>query len=400
MSLQKNEIRLGLTLMLAALAAVGPFSIDTYLPAFPEMAEDLAVDRLQIQHTLVIYMITFGLMTLWHGALSDSFGRKRVIVIGLAVYALSALGCALSPSIEALWVMRALQGLSAGAGMVVSRAMVRDLYEGPAAQRLIANIAIMFAVAPAIAPIIGGWVLHLAGWRAIFVFLTLASALLCVICMWKLPESLPPEKRQPFAVVPLLQGYKDVFSNWGFVALSVGIGATFGGYFLYILSAPAFIREHLHLGATEFYWLFVPSMVGMMLGSWMSGRIAGHWNDRRTLRLAFMIMGVSALVNLATSEFVPDSRLLAVLPLAVYNFGVALAMPNMTLVSLDMYPKNRGMAASCQSFIQTIFGAAIAGTLAPWLWHSRTGLAFGMIVLGGLGGALVWTLFRRKAPQK
>jgi DHA1 family bicyclomycin/chloramphenicol resistance-like MFS transporter len=396
MNLRKNEIRIGLTLMLAALAAVGPFSIDTYLPAFPEMGDDLAVDRLQIQQTLVIYMITFGLMTLWHGALSDSFGRKRVIVIGLAVYALSALGCALSPNIEVLWVMRALQGLSAGAGMVVSRAMVRDLYEGAAAQRLLANVAIMFAIAPAIAPVIGGWVLHLAGWRAIFVFLTLASALLCAVCMWKLPESLPPEKRQPFVVVPLLQGYKDVFSNWGFVALSVGIGATFGGYFLYILSAPTFIREHLHLGATDFHWLFVPCMLSLMAGSWLSGRIAGHWNDRRTLRLSFIIMAISALVNLATSEFVPDSRVLAVLPLATYNFGVALAMPNMTLISLDMYPQNRGMAASCQSFIQTLFGAVIAGVLAPWLWHSRTGLALGMIALGALGGLLVWMLFRRK----
>ncbi|MDR3054656.1 MAG: multidrug effflux MFS transporter [Zoogloeaceae bacterium] len=395
MSLQKKD-RFALTLMLAALAAVGPFSIDTYLPAFPEMGVAFAVDRLQIQQTLVIYMLTFGVMTLWHGALSDSFGRKRVIIVGLAVYALSALGCALSTSIEMLWFMRALQGLSAGAGMVVSRAMVRDLYEGAAAQRLIANIAIMFAVAPAVAPMIGGWVLHLAGWRAIFVFLTLASALLCVICMWKLPESLPPEKRQPFAVLPLMRGYKDVFGNMGFVALSVGIGATFGGYFLYILSAPTFIREHLHLGATEFYWLFVPGMAGMMAGSWLSGRLAGHWNDRRTLRLAFVIMALSALANLATSGFIPDSLILAVLPLSVYNFGVAVAMPNMTLISLDMYPQNRGMAASCQSFIQTIFGAVIAAALAPWLWHSRLGLAYGMVALGALGGLLVWTQQNRR----
>jgi DHA1 family bicyclomycin/chloramphenicol resistance-like MFS transporter len=262
--------------------------------------------------------------------------------------------------------LRTLQGLSAGTGMVVSRTKVRDLYEGPAAQRLIANIAVMFAVAPAIAPIIGGWILHLAGWRAIFVFLTLASALLCAVCVWKLPESLPPEKRQLFTVLPLLQGYKDVFSNWGFIALSVSIGATFGGYFLYILSAPVFIREHRHLGATEFYWLFVPGMVGMMAGSWFSGRIAGHWDDRRILRLSFIIMAISALVNLATSEFVPDSRLLAVLPLSVYSLGVAFAMPNMPLVLLDMYPQNRGMAASCRSFIQTLFGAVIAATLAPW----------------------------------
>jgi len=398
--MNKGNPQLGLALMLAALAAIGPFTIDAYLPAFPEMGAELAAGKGAMQETLSFYMLTFALMTLWHGAFSDSFGRKRVILVGLGVYALASVGCALATSIEMLWAMRAVQGLSAGAGMVVSRAIVRDLYEGPGAQRLMAKIAIMFAVAPAVAPIIGGWILRLAGWRAIFVFLALASAVLCLICWRKLPESLPPEKRQPFAVKVLFQGYKSIFSNTRFLLLSIGIGAFFGGFFVYVLSSPVFIREHLGLNETQFHWLFVPCMIGMMIGSWISGRIAGSWDDRRTLRLAFVLMGIGALVNLAVSGFWPSSLPLAVLPFVFYNLGVAIAIPNVTLMVLDMFPQIRGMAASCQSCVQTIFNAFLASLIVPLLWHSRISLACGMAGLAILGAVVVFSCLNRSTTRE
>lgn len=387
---------LGLTMLLAALAAVGPFSIDTYLPAFPEMGATLGADSLQIQQTLSVYLLTFGLMTLWHGALSDSFGRRRVILAGLAVYALASLGCALAGSIEVLWLMRCLQGLSAGAGMVVSRAMVRDLYQGPAAQRLISHIAIMFAVAPAVAPMIGGWLLGLAGWRAIFAFLALGALLLAGLCWRHLPESLAPERRQPLAPLPLLRNYLRVLGHGGFVAASAGIGAFFGGFFVYVLSAPVFIREHLGLAATEFHWLFLPAMAGMMSGAWLSGRVAGRWSQPRTLLTAFCLMALAALGNLLVSGFLPGARLAAVLPLAGYTLGMSLAMPTITLRALDLFPDNRGMAASCQSFLQTLVSACIAAFVAPALWHSRLGLALGMAGLGSLGALMIWTHLRQE----
>jgi len=253
-----------------------------------------------------------------------------------------------------------------------------------------AKIALMFAIAPAVAPIIGGWILRLAGWRAIFVFLALAAAGLCLVCAKKLPESLPPEKRQPFAVKSLFRGYQSIFSNVRFLLLSAGIGAFFGGFFLYVLSAPTFIREHLGLNETEFHWLFVPCMIGMMTGSWVSGRIAGRWDDRRTLRVAFAMMGVGVLINLTVSGFWPSFLPLAVLPFIFYNLGVAMAMPNVTLMVLDMFPEIRGMAASCQSCVQTVFNAFLASLLVPWLWHSQIGLACGMAGLALLGAVVVF----------
>lgn len=390
---------LGLTFLLATLAAVGPFSIDTYLPAFPEMASGLEVGPLQIQQTLSIYLLTFGLMTLWHGALSDSFGRRRVILTGLGVYALASLGCTLANQIETLWLMRALQGLSAGAGMVVSRAMVRDLYQGPDAQRLISHIAIMFALAPAIAPLIGGWVLGLAGWRAVFAFLTLAACLLAWVCWRWLPESLPVEKRQPLAPSLLFCGYKQVLGHGSFFLASAGIGIYFGGFFLYVLSAPVFIRAHLGLGATDFHWLFVPAMLGMMGGSWLSGRVAGHWSHTRILAIAFAVMGAAALGNVMSAALLPPQRLTSVLPVGLYTLGTALAMPVMTLRALDLFPDARGMAASCQSFLQTLVSASIAAFLAPALWHSRLSLALGMTLMASIGGLMIWLHLRRSPPE-
>jgi DHA1 family bicyclomycin/chloramphenicol resistance-like MFS transporter len=381
---------LGFAVLLAALATVGPFSIDTYLPALPEMGETLGVDVMKIQQTLSIYLLSFGLMTLWHGALSDSFGRRRVILIGIAAYACTALGCALAPNIETLWVMRGLQGLAAGSGMVVSRAMVRDLYQGATAQRLMSHIAIMFAVAPAIAPMIGGWLLELMHWRAIFAFLTLASGMLWFFCWRHLPESLPVAKREPFAVRTLLAGYERVMGSGAFLLISIGTGMFFGAFFLYILAAPIFIREHLGLSATDFHWLFVPVTLGMVAGSLLCGRTAGHWNDARTLIFTFGIMGAAALANLLISRWLPENRVLAILPLAVYNMGVAFAMPVVTLRALDLFPENRrGMAASCQSFLMTIANSAIAEFLVPRIWHSRVDLALGMLILCGASIILV-----------
>ncbi|MDR2678474.1 MAG: multidrug effflux MFS transporter, partial [Zoogloeaceae bacterium] len=387
MNPKSNHPSLALALLMAGLAAVGPFSIDTYLPAFPEMSASLAVPNAAIQQTISIYLLTFGLMTLWHGALSDSLGRRNVILWGLVFYAIASLGCALAPNIEALWIMRALQGLSAGVGMVVSRAMVRDLYHGSTAQRLMSQVAIMFAIAPAVAPIIGGWLLAWGHWRAIFAFLTLASLVLLGFCYQQLPESLPVEKRLPFAMKPLLSGYRLVLGRLPFLAISIGIGVFFSGYFVYILSASMFVRKHLGLSATQFYWLFVPGMVGMMAGSWLCGKVAGHWNARKTLMVAFGAMLGAALINLVVSRwvaptaseapllaFLPLSRhtlslLVIVAPLALYNLGVALAIPLCTLCALDLFPENRrGMASSCQSCLQTLVNTLTSAFIVQHVW--------------------------------
>ncbi|HZX33024.1 MAG TPA: multidrug effflux MFS transporter [Rhodocyclaceae bacterium] len=385
----------GVAALLAALAALGPFSIDTYLPSFPEMATSLGASPVEIQQTLTAYLGAFAFMTLWHGALSDSFGRRRVILVGLAVYTLASLACAFATRIEHLWLLRGLQGISAGAGMVVGRALVRDIYEGASAQKVMAHVGMMFALAPAVAPVIGGWLQVAFGWRSVFLFLALLGLGLFLLSWRVLPETLPPEKRHPLAAGHLARGYARVAGDARFLVWCGAFALMFGGFFIYVLSAPVFLMRHLGRGETEFLWLFGPAMAGMMAGSWLSGRIAGHWSAAKTLATAFAILGAGAALNVAVSLTLPPGVPWSIVHLAIYNFGMALAMPTLTLLALDRFPERRGMAASCQSFIQTGVNALYASLLVPLLWGSVLTLAQGMAglaILAAAGAALGFRL--------
>ena len=366
-----------MVVLLAGLSALGPFSIDTYLPAFPTMEAELATSRLAVQQTLAAYMATFAFMTLWHGALSDSFGRRRVILAGMAVYALASLVCAAAPSIEWLWLGRGLQGLSAGAGMVVARAVIRDLYEGPQAQRLMSRVMTLFAVAPAVAPMVGGAILPFFGWRAIFVFLAAYGLALGLAVLRLLPETLPAERRHPLHPKALARGFHGIFTHGGFVFLALAAACIFNGFFIYVLGAPRFIMEHLHLSEQGFIWLFGPTVVGMMLGSTLSGRVAGRWSPRRTILAGFGVMLCAIAANLAYHAGHAGEVPWSVLPIGLYNFGMALATPSLTLMALDLVPQRRGMAASCQSFLQVGLNSITASLIVPLLWDTPLTLALG-----------------------
>ena len=371
--------------ILAALAMIGPFSIDTYLPAFPAIAADLGATQLQVQQTLTAYLLPFAVMMLWHGALADALGRRRVILGGLAVYILASLFCTFATRIEYLWLGRALQGVSAGVGMVVSRAIVRDLLDGPAAQRLMAHISIIFAVAPAVAPIIGGWIHTWFGWHAIFVFLCVFGTALWLATLLWLPETLPPEQRQSLHPRHLWHSYARVFSDGEFMRLSASMALNFNGMFLYVLSAPVFLITHLGVSPQGFGWLFIPGVGGMMCGAFLSGRLAGKLSARRTIALGYLIMGVAVVVNLALNLLLPPGLPWSILPFPMYTIGMALAMPSMQLLALDLYPEKRGLASSCMGVVQTGANVLTAAVLAPLLWTTPLTLACGMAGFFTLG---------------
>lgn len=371
--------------LLAGLSAIGPFSIDTYLPAFHAIEADLGSPLIAVQQTLAAYMATFAFMTLWHGALSDSFGRRRVIIAGMLVYALASLVCAAAPSIEWLWLGRGLQGLSAGAGMIVSRAVIRDLFDGPQAQRLMSRVMTLFAIAPAIAPIIGALILKISNWRGIFVFLAALALLLALAAHTYLAESLPPGRRHPFHPRALARGFHSVFTHGGFVLLGLAVACIFNGFFIYVLGAPKFVMEHLGLSEQGFIWLFGPAVMGLMVGATLSGRVAGHWTPRRTILTGFCVMLAATAANIAYHAVAPASIPWSVLPLGLYNLGMSIAMPSLTLLALDMVPQRRGMAASCQSFLQVGLNSISASLVVPMLWDGPLLLALGSIVFCALG---------------
>jgi DHA1 family bicyclomycin/chloramphenicol resistance-like MFS transporter len=387
----------GIAILLATMSALGPFSIDTYLPSFHEIAEKLGATPMQVQQTLSAYLAAFSLMTLWHGAISDRFGRRNVILVALALFAAASAGCAFATRIEQLWFWRAMQGVTAGAGIVVSRAVVRDLFDGAEAQRLMSHITMMFALAPAIAPVIGGWLQTWFGWRSVFYFLVFATGALWLACWKLLPETLPPERHQSLHPGYLGRSYWKVLTSPPFLTACAALSMNFVGFFVYVLSAPVFLMTHLGLPETAFLWLFGPSMCGMVVGSWVSGRLAGRISLDRSIMLGYTVMGTAAIVNVSLNLAWPPGLPWSVLPLFIYNLGMALATPCLSIFALDPFPKQRGLAASCQTFFQSGVNSIAAGIIAPALWGSTLTLAFGMAGMVTLG-ALATLAQKRLRP--
>lgn len=367
--------------MLAGLSTLGPFAIDTYLPSFGAIATDLGATELQVQQSLTAYMLPFAIMALWHGAVSDTLGRRRVVLAGLVVFALASVGAALASSIGELWFWRAIQGAVGGTGMTVGRAVVRDVADGPMAQRMMSQVTMMFAVAPAIAPILGGWLAEHFGWRSIFWFLAAVAALIACACARWLPETLPRERRQPMQAASLLRAYRGLFSHAGFLRLALTLGLNFAGFFVYVLAAPVYLPRVLGLENTEFAWLFIPAVAGTMLGAFASSRLAGRLSRLQCIRIGYGLMLVAVVVQIVMALGLQPLRVpWATLPLLVYNTGLALAMASLQLMLLDLFDTRRGMASSGMAFTQSAANAAVAALVAPLLWHSALAMALGSLI--------------------
>ena len=387
-----------LAALLALLAMFGPFAIDAFFPAFHAVARDLGASDWAMQQTISVYLGAYAVMSLLHGPLSDALGRRVVVLAGVLMFTAASAWCALAGSIGELLAARALQGVSTGAGLIVGRAIVRDLYHGPEAQKVMALVTLFFGVAPALAPVFGGLVYQAADWRAVFWFLALYGLALFALCWRSLPETHPRAARMPLVLGPLARVYGVQARDLRFVLLAVATGFNFGASFLYISSAPAFIERILGLGTMGYPWFFVPMILGMMTGATLSNRLAGRLAPRRTVQAGYAIMGVAAALNvgynaLADVPVVPW----AVLPMGLNAVGIALSFPTLSLKMLDRYPHNRGAASSMQAFGWGIVTSAIAGVLSPLLADSAWHLALGAVTLTALGW-LCWRAYAAITP--
>ena len=390
--------RWALAVLLAVLGMLGPFSIDTYLPAFAGIASSLGATPVQMQQTLSAYLFGFAFMSLFHGAISDSLGRRPVVLWGLAAFTLASAGCALSQNIAQLVFFRAMQGLSTGAGIVVARAVVRDMFAPAQAQKVMSQITIYFGVAPAVAPIIGGWVFVHLDWHSIFWFLTAIGIALWIANYKLLPETLHITHRQPFNASNLMQGYWQLGLDPRFLLLALASGVPFNGMFLYVLSAPVFLGEHLGLAPTQFFWFFVLSISGIMAGAWVSGRLAGKIAPKRQIKYGFAIMLLIALINLAANILFRADASWALIPISMFSFGWAMMVPVVTLLVLDLHPMRRGMASSLQSFIGSTANGLVAGLIAPLVMHSTVAMAAVSLAMMCVG-LVAWIYVSRRWPE-
>ncbi|MDZ5663155.1 multidrug effflux MFS transporter [Nocardioides sp. S-58] len=387
--------------VLAMLSMIGPFSIDTPFPAFASMGDELSVTAAQLQLVVTVYMLAFAAMSLFHGPLSDAVGRKPVIVWSLVVYALASVACAFAPTLEWLLVGRVAQGLAAGGSTIVSRTIIRDLFDGPQAQRMMSQVAVLFGVAPAIAPIIGGLLIQVGPWESVFWFMAGLAVALVVLTVTLLPESHPPERRVPLRVGEILRGLGEVLREPAFHRMTWAGTLVFGAQFLYIGGASIFVVDLLGEGELDFWKLFVPMIGAMVVGSLSSGRFGRVLTSSQLVSIGYAVSTVGAVVGVCIA-LTPAGEVLpwAVVGISMVAFGNGLAYPNIQLLMLDLVPTRRGAIMSASSFVTLVFNAVSAAVLAPYAGRSVLGFSITAAVCVVLGW-LCWRWHRsvsRVAP--
>jgi DHA1 family bicyclomycin/chloramphenicol resistance-like MFS transporter len=378
--------------LLAALSMVGPFTIDTAFPSFHAIAEDFGLSKWAVQQTLTVYLLPLSIMSLVQGPASDALGRRPIILAGLCVYTLASVGCAFAPNFATLLIFRALQGTSAGVGMIVGRAVIRDLFEGPQAQKLLSLVTMLFAFAPAVAPVIGGWIHVTLGWHAVFGFMALFALSLGIGSYLLLPETHPKEKRPHLHVETLARTAWSVVCHREFLLLAFGMGANFAALMIFVGAAPSVVVDHWHLTETEFANLFIPVIGGLISSAFVSGRMAGRFTYAQQSRLGFMLAtSGSAVLTLLFATVKAPPILIQQFLIAFIAFGVQLAGPTLSLRMLDLFPLARGSAASVQSCVSIAISALVFGFIAPILSDSMLYLAIGSFCSALIGFGL-WRL--------
>ena len=375
---------------------LGPFTVDTIFPGFPAVQREFTVDAVATQQIVSVYLFTFAVMSLLHGPLSDALGRRPVIVGGLTMFTVTSVLCALAPSMTWLLVGRALQGVFAGGDMIVGRTVVRDVFSGHPAQRAMSQMSMIFGVAPALAPIVGGWLLGWSSWRSIFWFLAIFAVVVLAAVMLLLPETHPPTRRTPLSTRALVSAVTDSSKDPSVRRLLLVSSFNFAALFTYISAAPAFIVDHLHLGPGDFGWLFVPVVTMMIVGSWLTGRLAGRISGPRFLTLGFGVAVLGGVVQLALDVVGLRTLPWVLVGPVTTGLGIALVFPIVTLVLLEVRPRHRGTLSSMQSFSNTMLNAIVAGALVPLVSASLAGLT-GAAVTFSIAGWLVWARHHRMA---
>ena len=383
-----------LTILLALFTTLGPYSTDAFFPSMRAMGTQFGVSTFQIQQGVTAFLLPFGIASLVHGSISDALGRRRVLLVGLLLYTLASVGAGLVGGYHAFIVLRICQGLVAGTGMIIARAIVRDLYSGPVAQRAMGTMTMVFALGPAFAPVIGGWLQLGFGWRSVFLSMAVVGLLLTAAAAWLLPETLPPEKRVPMHLGQIVRRLGGVLRNARFLRLTAASVLCFIVLQMYIGAAPAIILDHWHGSEKSYSMLTLPVIGGYMLGGFVSNRFAGRVAPVRQANLgyAMLIATTSAMVVLQWTW--PGSPWwLQAAVIFCTTLGLQLVYPVMMLQVLDLFPGALGTATSGYSFLALLVSSMTMGVLAPLIAHSMLLIA-AVALFSVLSGWACWELPR------
>ncbi|HEY5274201.1 MAG TPA: multidrug effflux MFS transporter [Acidimicrobiales bacterium] len=389
-----------LLLVVGGLCGFGPLCVDMYLPALPNIAKDLRTSTSSVQLSLTACLVGITIGQVLFGLLSDRFGRKRPLVIGLVLFVGSSFACALAPGIVALASFRLLQGTGGAAGIVTSNAVVRDLFSGVRAARFFSRLLLVIGLGPVLAPQIGAELLRIASWRGVFVALGILRTLLLLSALTELPETLPLERRHAGGLAETVTGMRDVVTDRKFLANALCFGLGVGAVFCYV-SASSFVLENIYgLSPQRFSLVFASNAVGLVFASQVNAHLVGRLGSSRMLSAGVATLaGGSPLLGLAVL-FEPKNLLAILPPLFLAVTSVGLIIPNATALALNDFPDSAGSASAVLGVLQFGIGAVVAPLVGLGGSHDARPMAL-LIALLALGsiGCRVWSVRQTQRPS-
>ena len=375
-------------MIVAFVSMTGPFSIDTYLPSFASLESQFSISRGLSNQTIAAYMYATAISTLFWGPLSDRVGRKLVIIGSLVLYSIATFFCAIAENYSEFLLSRIFQGFAASGGMVAGRAMIRDVYDSRLAQKAMSYVLMLFALAPAIAPVIGGYLHNYFGWRSIFYFLCVYGVIMLVLSSMLFKESLDVTRRRSIHPLRVLKVYIRTFLNIRFVSIVLALATCFAGLFVYIAGAPTVIFNIFTLQSTDFWLLFLPVTSGIVTGSFLSGKLSRKFAPEKIVYLSLLVLSTGVSCNLLQAFLLAPNLLMVVVSMSIYAFGIALSMPAFSILAIDCFPDNKGTASAVQSFVQILLSGIVAGFLLPFVSQDLMSFAILQLLLFLMGAGL------------
>lgn len=383
---------LALTALLALLTAIGPLSVDLYLPSLPSIGQALAAPPVEVQLTISSYLVGFAAGQIVYGPLADRRGRKPVMLAAMLIFCAASLVCAVAPSIEALIAARAIQAFGSSGAIVLSRAVVRDLYEGPRAGRELSLMAMIMGLAPIVAPVIGSLLQSAFGWRACFVFIFLAGVMAASAVRWLLPETLRPRPHQQKA--GMWASFAVVAKNRGALAHITIIAAGYGGLFAFISASP-FVLQSVHgLSPFGFGLSFATASTGYIAGTWLAAKLVTRLGLDRTIGWGAFALAAGGLAAVIVTALAPGAVAGIVAPMTLYLFGLGLAMPQALAGALQPFPERAGAASSLIGVVQQSVAAIVGALVAHELGATAWPLVIGIAIPGAITFA-IWATTRK-----
>ena len=395
-----NPTSFACTLSIALLVALGPLATDMYVPALPGLTGEFSTSAGQVQLTLSLFLAGFALAQIIYGPLSDRYGRKPVLLGGLALFVLASIACALAESIEMLILARFVQALGGSAGPVLGRAMVRDIHGPLESARVLSHIGSAMALAPAFAPILGGYMSVYLGWPSIFWLLALIGFFGAALLVIAIEETAPQEHRHPKPIKSILRDYANLLRDAGYLGYTLTCTFAYAGLFAFISGSSFVIIEYFGVSEQHFGLLFMLVVAGYISGTLTGARLSRRYDFRQLVFVGSVVLLVAGGVMFAIALSQPGQVMSIVLPMMLFMHGVGLVMPQSMAGALANYPHMAGSASGLLGFIQM----SVAGLVGSVVGHAYDGTPVAMALAIAIAGFLCLAVYllllhRRPVPQ-